>query len=231
MSDIKASFQKNSPHFTVRFPRGSPNSSHLIVAFDLIAMQFETSGRRHKEGRHWLKHLPPLRRAGPLSSKIPRLGRFTTVKPNLPRADGPPETVATSDSNPAPAGAGGEVVLVVEDDPHVRRLTLRFLAALGYRALAAEDASAAREILQTAERIDLLLTDVVLPKGVSGPDLAREALSRRPGLKVLYMSGYSRAAALETGEIDDDTPLLTKPFRKAEFAREIRRILDEPGAG
>ncbi len=156
---------------------------------------------------------------------------MSSEKTNGPAGGPPPKKAATADENRAPTGAGGEVVLVVEDDPHVRRLALRFLAALGYRALAAEDAPGAREILEAAERIDLLLTDVVLRKGVSGPALAREALSRRPGLKVLYMSGYSRVAALETGEIDDDTPLLTKPFRKAEFAREIRRILDEPGAG
>jgi signal transduction histidine kinase len=155
-------------------------------------------------------------------------GHGTTLKLYLPLATTPAQELAPPDNSVEPRSRAGEVVLVVEDDPQVRRLALRFLAALGYRALAAEDAPAALAILRSDERIDLLLTDVVLPGGVSGPALMDQARSCRATLKRLYMSGYTKDAVLQTGEIGDDASLLMKPFRKTEFAREIRRILDEP---
>jgi signal transduction histidine kinase/ActR/RegA family two-component response regulator len=157
-------------------------------------------------------------------------GIGTTVKLYLPRAGEPSAAdAAVIGDAAAPRSVGDEVVLLVEDDMQVRRLALRFLEGLGYRAIVAEDAPAALEALQAAPRVDLLLTDVVLPKGVGGPALAREARTRRPGLKVLYMSGYTHDAALQAGEIDDETTLLMKPFRKADFARELRKALDDKG--
>jgi CheY-like chemotaxis protein len=79
------------------------------------------------------------------------------------------------------------------------------------------------------DHIDLLLTDVVLPKGMNGPELAREARARRPGMKVLYMSGYPRAAIFRNGALDADTHLLSKPFAKSELARMVRGVMDEKG--
>jgi CheY-like chemotaxis protein len=84
-------------------------------------------------------------------------------------------------------------------------------------------------VLDRAERVDLLLTDVVLPHGMSGPALAREARARRPGLKLLYMSGYPRGAVPLHEAIDEADHLLAKPFRKADLARKLRQMLDRVG--
>jgi CheY-like chemotaxis protein len=129
----------------------------------------------------------------------------------------------------ASPATGGELVLVVEDDPFLRGLTLRILNGLGYRTIEAEDGPAACEMFDHVDHIDLLLTDVVLPKGMNGPELAREARARRPGMKVLYMSGYPRAAIFRNGALDADTHLLSKPFAKSELARMVRGVMDEKG--
>jgi PAS domain S-box-containing protein len=155
------------------------------------------------------------------------VGYGTTVNLYLPRASidageqidvGPLEAVPST---------GGELVLVVEDNSFLRGLTLRILRSLGYRAIDAEDGPTACEMLDCVDHVDLLLTDVVLPKGMNGPELAREARARKPGLKVLYMSGYPRDAVFRDGALDADTHLLSKPFPKAELAHMVRKVLDE----
>jgi CheY-like chemotaxis protein len=85
-------------------------------------------------------------------------------------------------------------------------------------------------LLDGAGRIDLLFTDVVLPKGMNGTALAREIQQRRPGLRVLYMSGYTANAIVHHGVLDKGVHLLTKPFRKVELARKVRHVLDDGGA-
>jgi PAS domain S-box-containing protein len=156
------------------------------------------------------------------------VGHGTTVNLYLPKAQ-----VSETDENPGddldavPHSVGMEVVLVVEDDDMVRKLALRMLSELGYQTLQAEDGIAAAKILNEASQIDLLLTDVVLPKGVSGPALVRAALVNRPDLRVLYMSGYTRDALGDNGLMGDTGLLLTKPFRKSELARKVRQVLDQ----
>jgi CheY-like chemotaxis protein len=108
----------------------------------------------------------------------------------------------------------------------VRKLAVRMLTGLGYRVLEAEDGLAAVQILKAGGQIDLLFTDVVLPKGVSGADLARQAQEERPGLKVLYMSGYTREAMRENGVLPEGGFLISKPFFKAELAQKLHEVLD-----
>lgn len=109
----------------------------------------------------------------------------------------------------------------------VLRLAVQLLTRLGYRTIEALDGPAACEILDQGARVDLLFTDVVLPKGMNGTVLAREAQLRRPGLRVLYMSGYTANAIIHHGVLDKGVHLLTKPFRKVELARKVRLVLDE----
>jgi CheY-like chemotaxis protein/two-component sensor histidine kinase len=153
-------------------------------------------------------------------------GHGTTVKLYLAaEAGGGADETPPEAASPA-AGAGkGEVVLVVEDDPSVRKLALRMLAGLGYRALEAEDAGAAMRLLEGEARIDLLLTDVVLPGAMGGTALARAARERRPGLGVLYMSGYTANAIVHNGVLDEGVHLLTKPFGRQELAAKLREVL------
>ena len=155
------------------------------------------------------------------------VGLGTAVNLYLPRASTDEKPKAEAQQEKALASIGGEVVLVVEDDRNLRDLTLRVLKSLGYRTIEAEDGPSACEILDRTDRIDLLLTDVVLPRGMTGPEVARHAKSRRPDLGVLYMSGYPRDPIHRDGMLDDNMHLLSKPFPKTELARMVRRVLDE----
>ena len=153
-------------------------------------------------------------------------GKGTTVSLYLPKAQ-EPGAAPDRDAVTGDAAAGDETILVVEDDPMVRKLTVRILTALGYRALEAEDGPAALRQLGDAGAIDLLLTDVVLPKGMSGPDLVLMAQKQRPALKYLFMSGYARDAAIHNDLLGSGARLLNKPFPKAELALKVREALDE----
>jgi signal transduction histidine kinase len=155
-------------------------------------------------------------------------GHGTTVKLYLPAAEAErdDDRPATAQSE-LPMAKQGEVVLVVEDDPMVLRLAVQLLTRLGYQTVEAHNGPAAIPILEQDGRIDLLFTDVVLPKGMNGAQLALEAQKRRPGLKVLYMSGYTANAIIHHGVLDQGVHLLTKPFRKLELAHKVRQVLDE----
>ncbi len=157
-------------------------------------------------------------------------GEGTTVRLYLPRAD---ETEA-----PEPAAAGrsqhrgrGQTILVVEDDANVRALAARVIEGLGYRVREAAYASAALEILAKRPEIELLFTDVVLPGGMSGADLAREARRMRPELHVLYASGYTKDAIVRHGRLDDGVELIEKPYRKETLAGRLAAMLGADAAG
>jgi CheY-like chemotaxis protein/two-component sensor histidine kinase len=154
------------------------------------------------------------------------LGHGTTVNLYLPRSVEAEQTRAVQPSKILRSN-GGEVVLVVEDDPHLRSLTLRLLASLGYQTIEADDGPAACEKFDAADRVDLLLTDVVLPNGMNGLELSRQTRSRRPGLKVVFMSGYPRDAVSRDGVLESGIHILSKPFAKAELGRVVRQVLDE----
>jgi len=155
------------------------------------------------------------------------LGRGTTVRLYFPAAEGD-STRRPVDPGPLPTARPGEVVLVVEDDAALRKLTTGLLRSLGYEVIEAPNGPVALPLLGLATRIDLLLTDVVLPDGMSGPVLAHEAGKLRPGLRSLYMSGYT-SSALDQFTAAGGEALLAKPFRKAELARRVRLRLDAGG--
>ncbi len=155
------------------------------------------------------------------------VGRGTTVNLYLPKASVADEQQAEPRRREAPLSTGGERVLVVEDDEALRRLTLRVLAGLGYRTIEAEDGPSACLIADQVDSIDLLLTDVVLPNGMYGPELAQRVRERWPAVKVLYMSGYTRDAAFHDRVSDSHMHLISKPFSKAEIALMVRQVLDE----
>jgi CheY-like chemotaxis protein len=156
------------------------------------------------------------------------VGRGTTIRLYLPKARGDEDEFGLEhETKIIPVSTGNEVILVLEDDAMVRKLTVRVLKGLGYRTLEAGDAPAAETILRAPGQIDLLFTDVVLPKGISGPELARRGLRERPGLKVLYMSGYTGDAIGRNGLLEEGVHLLSKPFPRAELARMVRNVLDD----
>jgi len=152
-------------------------------------------------------------------------GMGTTIRLYLPIAD----EGATRANRPAPAEirGGDETILVVEDDDAVREVATGFLKRLGYRVLEAADARRALALIEGESTVDLLFTDVVLRGEVNGPELARQAMRLRPGLKVLYTSGYPRNALPMQGELDGSIELLSKPYPIAQLARMLRRTLDE----
>jgi len=155
-----------------------------------------------------------------------RPGEGTTVRVYLPSASGAARAWhAAHDARPATA-PNGEAVLVVEDDPEVRVLAVTILRDMGYKVLEAGTADAALRLVEDGAPIDLLLSDVVLPGDANGPELAREILRRRPGIKVLFTSGYSDRAASLLPPAQIAAQLLQKPFHKAALAARIREALD-----
>jgi CheY-like chemotaxis protein len=155
------------------------------------------------------------------------INQGTTVKIYLPRHIGmSPEEEDDGCTGFAGAGEGGESILVVEDDGDLRAYITEILPGLGYRVRAVASAAAALPILQEpGHRIDLLLTDVVMP-GRNGRELGREAQTVRPGLKILYMTGYSRNAVVHHGRLDQGVEVLQKPIGQQLLAARVRELLD-----
>jgi PAS domain S-box-containing protein len=153
-------------------------------------------------------------------------GEGTSVKIYLPRYLGEDKEVEPAPRQPAPRRGRGEVVLVVEDDDDLRAYTTEALNELGYKVLAAPDARAALQVLARVQNVDLLFTDVVLTGGLNGRELAEEAASSRPGLKVLYTTGYTANAIVHHGRLDPGVHLIGKPFTYADLAAKVRLVLD-----
>jgi PAS domain S-box-containing protein len=152
-------------------------------------------------------------------------GEGTTIKLYLPRSTATEAVERKRMADEAPV-ARGETVLVVEDDPDVRALSVELLSDLGYQVMEAATGPAALEQLGSTTRINLLLTDVVLPGGMNGRELAAGVEQCAPGIPVLYMSGYAEDVITHHGRLDPDAELLLKPFRRAGLARAVRKILD-----
>jgi len=153
------------------------------------------------------------------------VGHGTTVRMYLPRAGDPAATGSDAAASPAARSAGSEIILVVEDDEPVRRHAVTQLEALGYRVIAAADGPSALAILRQRDDIDLLFTDVIMPGGMNGRQLAEAALNLRPTLKVLYTSGYAEDAITHQGRLQPGAQLLAKPYRRADLARKVRTAL------
>jgi CheY-like chemotaxis protein len=154
-------------------------------------------------------------------------GQGTTVRLYLPRhAGGGEEDEGTATPAAAPRAERGETVLVVDDEPVIRMLVVEVLQDLGYAALEAADGPAALEMLRQGGRLDLLVTDVGLPGGLNGRQLADAARASRPGLKVLFITGFAETAALGNGPLEPGMQLMTKPFALDALATRIRAIIE-----
>ncbi len=156
-------------------------------------------------------------------------GRGTRVCLVLPRHHGTAEAQGPQAAPAeAPRAERGETVLVVDDEPTVRMLVTEVLGDLGYRAIEAADGAAGLAVLQSGARIDLVVTDVGLPGGMNGRQMADAARVRRPGLKVLFITGYAESAALGTGRLEPGMQVLTKPFGVEALGLRIREMLALP---
>jgi PAS domain S-box-containing protein len=154
------------------------------------------------------------------------LGEGTTVKMYLPRLVGDEEPIDLGRISETLPG-GTETVLLVEDDELVRIFALNQLRVLGYKVLETSNGPAALELLREHDEIDLLFTDIVMPGGMNGRQLADAARGTRPDLKVLYTSGYTDNAIVHHGRLDPGAHLLGKPYSRLQLACKIREVLDE----
>ncbi|MBI5263116.1 MAG: response regulator [Bradyrhizobium sp.] len=152
-------------------------------------------------------------------------GRGTVIRLYLPRATG--QAAVEVEPVRAPiATSAHEKILVVEDDPLVRGYVIAQLGSLGYKTLSASDGAAALALVDQGAQFDLLFTDVIMPGGMNGRQLADAVLKRRPGVRVLYTSGYTENTIAHHGQLDPGIALLKKPYRKSELARKIREVLE-----
>ncbi len=159
-------------------------------------------------------------------------GSGTSVKLYLPRAESA-GAKATRDVEKEgdTAKVRGKTILVVEDDTDVRKMIVRMLRDLDCEICEAGDGKVALALLEDTPRIDLLLTDIVLPGGMAGPELAEWVLRRCPTTRVLYMSGYSSQVVDKGNLFDNSAGILNKPFRKRKLLETVRKALTEPNAG
>jgi len=153
----------------------------------------------------------------------------TTVKLYLPRLLTVRDEIAESvQDRAAQVATANATILVVEDEEAVRASSVEMLRELGYAVFEAGDGPDALQILEQEPKIELLFTDVVLPAGLNGRELAEEARRRRPDLKVLYTTGYARNAIVHHGRLDPGVDLISKPFSYSALAAKVREVLEGP---
>jgi len=152
------------------------------------------------------------------------VGHGTTVKLYLPRATTVQPEVTTRSAEEQ-ENHGKETILAVEDEDAVRKLVVRNLRSMGYVVIDAADAGQAIELLRGDQPVDLLFTDVVLPGGMTGRQLADEARALRPDIRVLFTSGYTQNSIVHQGKLDPGVHLLSKPYRRGDLGRKIREVL------
>jgi PAS domain S-box-containing protein len=155
------------------------------------------------------------------------INKGTTFRLYLPRGDATASHVDERQDERVISG-GSETILVVEDNPGLRRIVLRQLSEAGYHVLEASDASAAMAIIESRTPIHLLLTDIVMPGEMDGRDLLRVAVARRPMLRTLLTSGFPDARLGGSGAHSTGSRLLSKPYRKQELRQAVREVLDDP---
>jgi len=153
-------------------------------------------------------------------------GRGTTFRIYLPKADFEASQIPSADDLQSTGGT--ETILCVEDDASVRAFVIAQLESLGYKAIAASNAAEALAIADGGAEFDLLFTDVVMPGRMNGKQLAERMRLRRPSLRVLFTSGYTDHTIIRDGRIMRDVFFLSKPYRRPQLARMVRRSLDAP---
>jgi PAS domain S-box-containing protein len=154
------------------------------------------------------------------------VGEGTTIKLYLPRVHSVSATTEEEVVSELARGSASETVLVVEDDSDVRNFSSDTLRDLGYTVLEADNGHVALRLLQTRPEIKVLFTDIGLPGGMNGRQLADEARNRRPELKVLFTTAYARNAIVHDGRLDPGVELITKPFTQAALSAKLRDIID-----
>ena len=157
---------------------------------------------------------------------VSRVGAGSTLCMLLPRYAGPMEEPPEARLPPALQPGEGETVLVVEDEPTLRMLLTEMLEELRYRVLVAEDGPTGLQRLDAAGRVDLLITDVGLPGGLNGRQVADAARTRRPGLKVLFITGYAENAVVGNGQLERGMAVITKPFDMAALTAKVRAMVE-----
>ncbi|MFZ0694682.1 MAG: ATP-binding protein, partial [Alphaproteobacteria bacterium] len=155
-------------------------------------------------------------------------GRGTRVDLYLRKTE--PERVAWKPRPKAAASAGGETILLAEDNPEVRKIAVSFLSQLGYRLIEAGNGPAALAVLESKQAVDLLFTDIVMPGGMSGVELARRALELRPGIKLLFATGYAEETASGGPAPAAGGHRLSKPYRKDNLAQAVWEALKNPAS-
>ena len=167
-----------------------------------------------------------IRQSGGHVSLYSEVGVGTTVKLYLPRYSGPEAALPVEGPVATlSAGSGTEIVLVVEDEERVRKNSVEALKELGYSVIDAEGPRQALGLIESGQHIDLLFTDIVMPD-MTGRQLAEKALQVKPGLKVLYATGYTRNAIVHNGVLDPGVSVLQKPFTVDQLAAKVRQVLD-----
>jgi len=157
------------------------------------------------------------------------MGHGTTMCLYLPRHHGPgDEAEVAGEAADHHHTATGETVLVVDDEPSIRMLIADVLTDLGYAAIEAEDGAAGLKVLQSQTRVDLLVTDMTLPGGMNGRQLTEAARKVRPGLPVLFITGYAENSLLGNGQLEPGMQVVTKPFTMDALVRRIKDMLAQP---
>lgn len=156
------------------------------------------------------------------------LGYGTTVSLYLPRLERDESKTEAGAGPVAPSQATGETILVVEDNERVRQISVMRLEDLGYRVLEADCGQAALDLLASGQQVDLLFTDIVMPGGMNGRELAEAVQNVDPGMKVLFTSGYAEAGAVGSSLLESGALLIRKPYKTAELAAKVREALTAP---
>ena len=202
---------------------------------DVLARVFEPFFTTKPDGKGTGLGLPMVfgfvKQSGGHVNIYSEVGEGTTVRLYLPRAIAVWRNRRTAQRAPIELPRGAATVLVVEDEPAVREIAVAILGDLGYRVLEAADGESALRVFgANASSVDLLLTDVVLPGRVRGRELAERIKSIRPGVKVLFMSGYTENSIVHHGRLDDGVQLLGKPFKRELLARKVAEVLSAAAA-
>ncbi len=153
-------------------------------------------------------------------------GIGTTIHLYLPRSGHQIQELTSLANKKTKLPRGTETLLIVDDERDLIELAREHLESLGYRTLVAENSSQALQTLAETKRIDLLFSDVVMPGDMNGYELAEQATTNKPELKILLASGFTRKAVAKNGQARFSTTLLSKPYSKAELARQVRKVLD-----
>ena len=169
-----------------------------------------------------------MKQSGGHVSLYSEAGHGTTIRLYLPRSEDAPSELATV-SEAASARGDGETVLVVEDDDAVRVTVVDTLTELGYTVLRAVDGQSALTVLKSGAPIDLLFTDVIMPGPVPSTEMVRQARELHPDLRILFTSGFTRDAILQSDRLQAGINLLGKPYAREELARRLRQLLDADG--